>query len=325
MSLIPDLLFAIVNLVFKRALHANNFTDLVNMASANKALFRLTIPLLWRELPSAQPLLHLLPTNVVVRSVTYDPSDRIVWHYRLRRIPFRSDLDRLHLYTTHIRAIRACGRPSLNFSACHTFTKLFLDNLSLPTLPHLERLQLTDPSDGFIPYIPNLVHASLRVLEIPNYAINHELIIAQLVAVSPPLHTLVYVDVHTRVGVFPKSIHLFPLLRSLTVFLPEPVAMQAIASLPLLARLEIVIDPARQTIVMHQYNVLFHHRLASLIITIVDSPDLDVAFPSLKKLLFTFPISCDKLTIIMPPRLQGRGIEAIVGDQNPSTSIHIRY
>jgi hypothetical protein len=61
MSLIPDLLFIIIELVLKQAVHTNNFTDLMNMASVNKVLFRLAIPLLWRELSSAQPL-HLVKT-----------------------------------------------------------------------------------------------------------------------------------------------------------------------------------------------------------------------------------------------------------------------
>lgn len=81
MALIPECLLAIVELAFKQAVHANDFTHFINLASANKSFFSMAIHLLWRELPSAQPLLHLLSTNIVVRSVYFDYSHKRTWHY----------------------------------------------------------------------------------------------------------------------------------------------------------------------------------------------------------------------------------------------------
>lgn len=79
---------------------------------------------------------------------------------------------------------------------------------------------------------------------------------------STPSH----LDVRARMQHFAQSIHLFPCLRDLTVSLLEPIAMQAIASLAHLTRLDIVINPSRDTISTHSY-ISFHHRLTSLIYT----------------------------------------------------------
>jgi hypothetical protein len=73
---------------------------------------------------------------------------------------------------------------------------------------------------------------------------------------SSPLHTIVYVDVRTHMGGFVQSIHLFPLLCSLTISLLEPIAMQAITLLPLLARLEIAID-SHDKLLSHTNTISF--------------------------------------------------------------------
>ncbi|KAG2038740.1 hypothetical protein BDR03DRAFT_1009491 [Suillus americanus] len=335
MPLIPEILLTIVQLVFQQALHANDFTDFINLTTANKVFFELATPILWRELPSAQPLLHLLPSNVVVRFLDRDLSGDTKWHYKLRRIPLVTDLDRLLTYAPHIRAIRARTRPSLNSSAHLTFDKLFQNNLSIPTFPRLEHLQLTDSSDSLVLYIPSLLHQSLRILELPYYATGLQLAFAHLLAgIPPPLHTLVYVDRPLRMQQFAQSIHLFPLLRNLTVSLLDPVAMQAIVSLPFMHSLEIVIDAAFDATSTHPYTFHSHRPISSLTFAIVDSP-LSRRNPaihddslSLRALLRAFPLPCHQLTIVLPHRFQsyfaGPEIKSLEQYLNPSTALSVK-
>ncbi|KAG1863908.1 hypothetical protein F4604DRAFT_1929030 [Suillus subluteus] len=330
MSLIPELLLTILQLVFQQALHANDFTDFINLTTANKALFELAVPILWRELPSAQPLLHLLPSNVVVRSVDHHLSSATKWHYKLRRIPLMSDLDRLLMYIPHIRAIRARGRSSLNPSASHTFHKLFQEHLPIPTLPRLEHLQLTDSSDTLVAYIPSLLHESLRTLELPYHATGLQSAFAHLlVDVPPPLDTLVYVDSPVRMQHFAQSIHLFPLLRNLTISLLDPAIMQAIMSLAFLDRLEIVIDAAFDGTSTHPYAFHSNRPISSLTLAVVDPPlfrhnAVDDGSLSLSALLLALPLPCHQLSIVLPHRFQSRfdgsGIESLRQYLNPFTT-----
>jgi hypothetical protein len=69
MFIIPELLCEIFLYIFQQALHA----------MANKSFFALAI--LWKELLSAQLLLHLLPSNIVVRYIDQDFSNESKYHY----------------------------------------------------------------------------------------------------------------------------------------------------------------------------------------------------------------------------------------------------
>ncbi|KAG2136425.1 hypothetical protein DEU56DRAFT_913005 [Suillus clintonianus] len=276
MFLLPEVLRTVCQLVFNRALQ-HSFTDFMNLMLANKVCFYTAMPLLWKELPSLQPILHTFPSNVVVRF--YKDAQ---WHYKLRRIPLVSDQSRLLMYAPFIQGISACGRPALNDSANDTFKHLFYGNLPFPSLSTLEMPKAY------------LLELPFNDCSLPNIFDNI------LDDVPPCLHTLAYVDNPARMNRFAQSIHHFPLLRNLTVSLLDPTAMQAIVSLTLLESLEIVIPDSSLIHATHPYTIQFKRTIPSLTIAIRNSrlfPYRQEVLLSAKALFLAFPASCHQLTV----------------------------
>ncbi|KAG2060987.1 hypothetical protein BDR06DRAFT_1002183 [Suillus hirtellus] len=72
------------------------YKQLYRAVSGNNGSSSLSI--LWQKLPSADPLLHLLPDDVVQKQ-----PENMEWHYTFICSPFESKLDRLYFYTQLIQ------------------------------------------------------------------------------------------------------------------------------------------------------------------------------------------------------------------------------
>ncbi|KAG2045756.1 hypothetical protein BDR06DRAFT_977979 [Suillus hirtellus] len=126
-------LFDVTELVIKiykqlyRAVSGNNgsssLREFLPLTRLNGRSFKIAVAVLWQKLPSADPLLHLLPDDVVQKQ-----PENTEWHY----------------------AIRAYD-VSLTVSATFLFDVIF-KNLGLkgPLLPNVTQLKLVHPNDHLL-------------------------------------------------------------------------------------------------------------------------------------------------------------------------------
>ncbi|KAG2136429.1 hypothetical protein DEU56DRAFT_947113 [Suillus clintonianus] len=306
-----EILLEVFGHAYAQAVDELGLSDLVALATVNKAFFDASIPTWWRKLPSAEPLLHLIPDHILHRQFNENH-----WSYSLYTELAPQHLTRLYLYARHIREIDASG-ISLSFGAAQAFKYVLRvhseSNSTNPLLPCLNRLRLRARHDTLLEHIPALLHDGLRLVELPHYATGLDSAISALLTAPSALRTLVYVDLPKNTESFEKSLHLLRSLRHLTVSLLGPTGMKAIASLPSLESLSLVVEDSLRTL---PYTITSIHPIVSLEIVLQTSFILggidNNPFESAMCLLRALPIPCCQLTIVLPVHLGGAALAAFI-------------
>ncbi|KAG1758050.1 hypothetical protein EDB19DRAFT_1901553 [Suillus lakei] len=244
MSLAHELVLEIFKYVYDDSIRCS-FPNLVQL---NWAYSDLTLTVLWAELNSLEPLLHLMPEDVVERH-SVDGQ----WRYTIHRAPSALQLEWFYIYAPLIRAIKSFG-PSINYDIIDGFTNILhchtLASLS-PLLLHLNRLELTYSRDPLLQFIPHIIHGGVRSLILPHRGILVGSVVSHLLQTTPPLQSLVYMSLDESTNDFARNIHLFPSLHDLTIPLLEASDMQIVVSHPSLQNLTLYIFyvlPLLQTI-----------------------------------------------------------------------------
>ncbi|KAG2038737.1 hypothetical protein BDR03DRAFT_1009488, partial [Suillus americanus] len=289
---------------------------LLPISQVNTSIREVALEVLWNELPSAEPLLHLLPEDVIERHLERDGK----WSYSYIGTPLPSDLEQFYTRAPRIRAIIS-HEHSLRYDAVDAFKNILDYHSSIsnaPFLLHLAHLQLSNNSDPLLEFIPSLIHMGLETLVLPYRSSLSSSIISRVLQILPPLRNIVYVEFGEEAHDFVHHIHLMPSLRSLTIPLLEPAVMQAVFSHPHLLDLTVVVYMEVHVL---DADMSFHHAFRSFSIIFtrsflfggVDEETLNTAITILRALR----VPCQQLSVTSSLHVGGdvlgELIEALAG------------
>ncbi|KAG1856494.1 hypothetical protein C8R48DRAFT_775904 [Suillus tomentosus] len=292
----------------------------ITLALFNCVVCDIALMVLWRELPSVLPLLHIMPEDIIERHLTVDS----VWCYILHGPPSPSQLDRFHVYASRIHTIisqeRALTYDTIKaFTAilsCHTFVT------NAPFLPHLTCLRLFHGSNSILSFVPSMIHRGLETLAIPQVVVELEPILTHILEVLPPFRNLVCIEITNLPCVrdFACRIHLLPTLCTLTVTLLDSEGMQAIFSHSFLRNLTVIVD---RQLYLPQHTPTFYHLLHSFSITFrnswlgsIGADTLDAALTLLQR----FRPPCEQLSIMLGLHLDGPALGNFINSLLPKPS-----
>ncbi|KAG2029502.1 hypothetical protein BDR03DRAFT_987713 [Suillus americanus] len=150
-----------------------------------------TLEVLWNKLPSADPLLHLLPEDIIERHLEKDGK----WSYSYIGTRLPSDLEQFYMRAPHIRAIIS-HEHSLGYDAVDMFKNILDYHTSISDAPFLlclAHLQLANNSDPLLKFILSLIHMGLETLVLPYCSSLSSSIISHVLQILPPLSNIVYI------------------------------------------------------------------------------------------------------------------------------------
>ncbi|KAG0691650.1 hypothetical protein DFH29DRAFT_1010517 [Suillus ampliporus] len=307
MPLVYEILLEIFELVHNHA-KLNGIADFLSLLEVNRAFSDIAIMVLWKELPSVDALLHLMPEDVLERSF-----EDGIWRYICHRNPLPAELARFDLYAPLIRAIQpdVCALSHRAVQGFEAILRSHTSRSGTPLLPRLHHLQLAYSSDALLGFIPSLLHDGLRNLSLPANGFNSGYILNCLIRTPPPLHSLVYIS-SEGVSHLANHLHLFPSLRHLTVPLQLPAQMEAITTHPLDSLTVIVSNPVN----LPQNSITFHHPLRSFSIvfrqTFLVGGGENPSFEDAINMLHACAVRCERLKLTLPRQLGGDSLQLFI-------------
>ncbi|KAG1785182.1 uncharacterized protein HD556DRAFT_1450934 [Suillus plorans] len=318
MSLAYEITLTICELVYS---NPHGCQHLLPLLAVNRAMCDVALTVLWRELPTALPLLHLMPEDVIERHLAVDS----VWRYILHGPPSPSQLDRFHVYAPRVRAIISRER-ALTYDTIEAFAAILRCHTSMtdaPFLPNLTCLRLAHGSDPVLEFVPSMINRGLETLAIPQAVVELEPILTRILEVLPPIRNLICIEITnlTRLRDFTRRIHLLPTLRALTVTLLDPEGMEAIFSHPFLRNLTVIVD---RQLYLPQHTPTFHHPLHSFSIKFrkswlgggMGADDLDAALTLLRRVR----PPCEQLSITLGLHVDGPALGKFISSLLPEPS-----
>ncbi|KAG1855077.1 hypothetical protein C8R48DRAFT_776477 [Suillus tomentosus] len=294
-----EVMLAICELIYSSP---DGWHHLLPLLVVNSFMSDVALTVLWQELPSPAPLLHLMPEQVVERHL--HPNGN--WRYTFSWLPSPCQLDRVDLYAPRIRTIVA--RPGcLSVEAVDILISIFLCHASrsdAPLLPHLTYLRLADSSSPLLKILPYIINSGFQTLILPDLYGHSQPVLSRVLSTLPSLRNLAWLELGQPIRHLVRNIHLFPTLRSLKVPLIED--MQPIFMHPSLLHLMVVIYGQ---VYLPPNTPNFHHPLLSFGIafrgSFMNGLQDNEAFTTALIVLRGFQVPCEQLNISLFYQLSG--------------------
>ncbi|KAG2354383.1 hypothetical protein BDR07DRAFT_1494676 [Suillus spraguei] len=235
-----DVVFLILQMVHAMIINEDSFGlgDFAALATTSSAISEAILQLLWKQLPSVEPLIYLLPNDLIQEHTNSNKT----WELRFLRTPKLSDLERFHFYAQKVKAIYADGK-ALRPQHKHVFqTLLTLHNRSRSAgflMPYLSHVVLKDNRDHLIQFLDQLLLPGLQSLVLPS----NMLIFPDVVHLLGHLQTLVYISDSFHTNIILNSLSNCLSMHHLTLCYTQPTSMTSIASLDQLTTLTLIIIP----------------------------------------------------------------------------------
>ncbi|KAG1786491.1 uncharacterized protein HD556DRAFT_1449729 [Suillus plorans] len=301
----PDIIFMILQMVYTTISTENSgrLGAFAGLATTSSTISEAVLHLLWKQLSSVEPLIHLLPEDLIYNHQNSNGG----FELRFLRTFKPSDLARFHLYARRVKAI-CPEKKALRSPYKHVFQSLLalhgrirsLDSL----LPFLSHVELKHRRDCLIQCLDRLLHPGLTTLILPP----HMLFPPNIQNLLPHLQNLVYIANSSETRTVLNSLsHSLP-IRHLTLSYVEPTVMTSIASLCQLTVLTLVIIPGSSS--MKQTSHIPNHHIRTKVLSIQVEPDerpptfdhpmatsTDIGFPAIISLFSNHPITMQGLSI----------------------------
>ncbi|KAG2108247.1 uncharacterized protein F5147DRAFT_773831 [Suillus discolor] len=277
-----EVMLAICELIYSSP---NGWRHLLPLLVVNNFVSDIALMVLWQELPSPTPLLHLMLEQVVERHLGRNGT----WDYALSVL--------------------------ISIFLCHA------SRSNAPLLPHLTYLRLADSSSLLIEILPYIINSSFQMLILPDLCSYSQPVLSRVLSALPSLRNLAWLELGQPVHDLIKSIHLFPSLHSLKVPLIED--MEPIFLHPSLLDLTVVIYgqlylPLHTP---HFHHPLLSFGIAFRTSLMHGMPDNE-AFTTALILLHRFQVPCEQLNISLFYQLGGivlgEFINSLAALPNPS-------
>ncbi|KAG1793364.1 uncharacterized protein HD556DRAFT_1443802 [Suillus plorans] len=301
----PDIIFMILQMVYTTISTENSgrLGAFAGLATTSSTISEAVLHLLWKQLSSVEPLIHLLPEDLIYNHQNSNGG----FELRFLRTFKPSDLARFHLYARRVKAI-CPEKKALRSPYKHVFQSLLalhgrirsLDSL----LPFLSHVELKHRRDCLIQCLDRLLHPGLTTLILPP----HMLFPPNIQNLLPHLQNLVYIANSSETRTVLNSLsHSLP-IRHLTLSYVEPTVMTSIAFLCQLTVLTLVIIPGSSS--MKQTSHIPNHHIRTKVLSIQVEPDerpptfdhpmatsTDIGFPAIISLFSNHPITMQGLSI----------------------------
>ncbi|KAG2123867.1 hypothetical protein DEU56DRAFT_917274 [Suillus clintonianus] len=302
----PDIIFMILQMVYT-AISTENSGRLgafAGLATTSLTISEAVLHLLWKQLSSVEPLIHLLPEDLIYNHQDSNGGFELVEVLRTLK---PSDLARFYSYARRVKAI-CPEKKALRSPYKHVFQSLLalhgrirsLDSL----LPFLIHVELKHKRDRLIQFLDSLLHPGLTTLILPP----HMLLPPDIHNLLPHLQNLVYIANSSETRTVLNSLSLSLPIRYLTLSYVEPAVMTSISSLRWLTILTLVIIPGSSS--MKQTSLIPNHHIRTRVLDIRVEPDecpptlnhsmamsADMGFPAIISLFSNHPITMKGLSI----------------------------
>ncbi|KAG1785184.1 uncharacterized protein HD556DRAFT_1450938 [Suillus plorans] len=295
-----DIVFIIFQMVYALIIQegSGGLGAFAALSTTSSTISEAVLQLLWKKLTSMEPLIYLLPHDLIQE---YESSDGVL-KWRFLRTPQQSDLERFQSYARRVKMICAVDGKALQSRHIHVFQTLAALHDRIRSagslLPYLYHIELMDKSDCLIQYLDRLLLPGLQTLILPP----HMILPPDVQTLLPHLQNLVYISDAFHTSMILNSLSNCTFMHRLTLSYIQCSLMASLASLHQLISLTLIIIPG--TSIMRKTSSISNHSIRMEVLNIQVEPNLhssnvsvNIGFPAIISLLSNHHIICQGLSI----------------------------